>query len=148
MNAADIFVSTDVSLLDREWVRRQIKTAYWGDWRTDEIINTSLANSLCVGLYWRDPETGGANHPEKYTQLGFARVVGDGATFSWICDVLVDPDHRGKGYGKFLVSQVVALPSVDKTVCILATRDAHALYEKFGFERVGENKMMRRIPRN
>lgn len=144
MNIADLFVSTDVGLLDREWIRKNIKIAYWGSWRSDAIIDTSLANSLCLGLYWRDPETGGPNHPEQCTQLGFCRFVTDSATFAWLADVIVDPDHRGKGYGKFMVSQALLLPQVKSLAIYLGTRDAHSLYEKFGFNRL---ETMRKLPR-
>lgn len=139
----DIFFSADQTLIDREWVRKNIKIAYWGHWRSDAVINASIDNSLCVGLYYPDPETGGANHPVEMVQVGFARIVGDGATFSWIADVIVDPDHRGKGYGKFLMAEIMKLSRVKNTVCYLATKDAHSMYEKFGFNR---HEAMRRIP--
>lgn len=145
MIPTDIFFSTDLALLDFEWIRKQIKLAYWGSWRTDEIINTSIANSRCMGLYFPDPGSGGENGPVEYIQVAFARVVTDGATFSWLGDVIVDPDHRGKGYGKFLVSQIMSLDYVKKTVCLLGTRDAHKLYERFGFNR---HEVMRKIPSN
>jgi GNAT superfamily N-acetyltransferase len=146
MNPTDICISTDIFLLDREWIHRTIKTTYWGGWRSDDVINTSLANSFCVGLYWCDPASGG-DKPIVYKQLGFARVVSDHSTFSWLCDVVIDEEHRGKGYGKFLIAKIMELPAVKHTVFYLATKDAHALYEQFGFERLGENKVMRKIPR-
>lgn len=144
MNPSDLFISTDVSLLNRQWVRDQIKASYWGGWRTDAIIEASMANSLCVGLYWRDPSIPSDQLPH-ILQLGFARVVSDTATFSWLCDVIIGTEYRGLGYGKFLVSQIMELPQVKRTVCYLATRDAHGLYERFGFER---KEAMRRIPKN
>lgn len=145
MTVQDLFFSTDVALIDREWVRKQIKLAYWGGWRTDEIINISMAHSRCMGLYYPDPETGGEHGRIKYIQVAFARVVTDGSTFSWLADVIVDPEHRGKGYGKFLVSQIMELDYVKRTVCLLGTRDAHNLYERFGFNR---HEVMRKIPSN
>lgn len=140
----NVFFSADETLLDLPWIRKNIKIAYWGHWRTDEIINTSIANSRCVGLYREDPDSGGPKHPLRYLQVGFARIVTDGATFSWIADVIIDPDCRGKGYGKFLVSQIMNLDYVKKTVAMLGTKDAHSLYEKFGFVR---HEYMRRIPK-
>jgi len=146
MNLSDIFVSTGAQILDRTWVRKQIHLTYWGSWRTDEIIDASLDHSLCVGLYWRDPDTGGPNHPEVNQQIGFARIVTDYASFSWLCDVIIDPDHRGMGYGKFLMSQLIELPEIKKCVTYLATKDAQTFYERFGFTLLGGNRVMRRIP--
>ena len=60
-----------------------------------------------------------------------------------LCDVVVDERQRGKGLGKFLISCVVAHPHVGATKCLLATRDAHGLYERFGFSRA---EQMRRPP--
>ena len=65
--------------------------------------------------------------------MGFARVVTDYSTFSWLCDVFTDPKHRGKGVGKQLVEAVVNHESLRKTgLMILATRDAHGLYSRYG----------------
>ena len=65
--------------------------------------------------------------------MGFARVVTDYSTFSWLCDVFTDPKYRGKGVGKQQVEAVVNHESLRKTgLMILATRDAHALYSRYG----------------
>jgi GNAT superfamily N-acetyltransferase len=76
-------------------------------------------------------------------QLAFARIVTDGATMSWLCDVVVGEDHRGKGLGKLLMAAVSAHPGVSATMCLLGTRDAHGLYERHGFVRA---EMMKRMP--
>jgi len=90
------------------------------------VIEKSVRHSLCFGLYWRG------------TQVGFGRVVTDWATFAWICDVIIDAAHRGGGLGKRFVEEIVTHSEIAGIRQLLATKDAHTLYEKFGFERIGE----------
>jgi GNAT superfamily N-acetyltransferase len=73
--------------------------------------------------------------------VAFARVVTDYSTFSWLCDVIVDEKERGRGLGKLLMSRIMGDPRIRDTKFILGTRDAHGLYEKFGFAR---RELMRR----
>ncbi len=125
------FISTEAALLDVDFICASLAGSYWAQERPRAVIEQSLGNSLCFGLY----EKAGRR------QVGFARVVTDGATFSWLCDVVIEEGRRGKGLGKLLVSHVVAHPRVSGTTCFLGTRDAHGLYERFGFAR---SEMMRR----
>jgi GNAT superfamily N-acetyltransferase len=118
-------VSTDPGRIDVDFVSSALAESYWAQGRPRSVIEDSIRNSLCFGLYER---TGGR-------QLGFARVVTDGATFSWICDVIVDRGSRGRGLGKMLMESVANHPVVSGTMCLLATRDAHGLYERHGFVR-------------
>lgn len=124
-------ISDDKQLLDEEAIFRWLASSYWAAERPKELIVKSIAHSLCFGLY---SETG---------QAGFARVVSDYATFSWICDVFVDPAHRGHGLGKWLMEVVVGHPAIGHTSMCLVTRDAHGLYEQYGFLR---QELMRRMP--
>lgn len=144
VNLSDIFVSTDRTLLDHQWIVQQVKAAYWGHWRSPALILKSVDNSLCFGLYWQDPTTGGAT-PVRHKQIGFARIVTDKATFSYLCDVVVAEEYRSMGFGKFLISQIMLHPDVAHTVSFLNTKDAHSLYQRFGYER---HEVMRRIPKN
>jgi GNAT superfamily N-acetyltransferase len=82
----------------------------------------AIARSLNLGLY---DAAGG--------QVAFCRWVTDGATFAWLCDVFVEPGHRGLGLGMFLVETAVSHPEVRGTRLLLGTKDAHGLYRKFGF---------------
>ena len=69
---------------------------------------------------------------EDKTQIGFARLVTDGATVGWICDMFILPAHRGKGLGRWLVECMMAHPDVkDLRRILLNTRDAHDLYTKY-----------------
>jgi hypothetical protein len=64
-------------------------------------------------------------------------------TFAWVCDVIVDPAHQSRGIGKQLMEAIVSHPSLQSCSMILGTRDAHGLYERYGFQPSG---VMRRAP--
>ena len=116
-------ISTDRTRLDLDAIHLYLsETSYWARGRSYEQIATAIENSLPFGLY----------HGTE--QVGFARVVSDWATFAWLADVYVLPEHRGIGLGKALVETVVEHPAVyGLPRVMLATADAHDLYERFGF---------------
>jgi GNAT superfamily N-acetyltransferase len=88
-----------------------------------EIVERSLSGSLCFGLY------------HQGQQVGLARVITDEATFAYLCDVYVLEEHRGRGLGRWMMEVVMAHPSLQGLRRFsLVTRDAHGLYEEFGFE--------------
>jgi GNAT superfamily N-acetyltransferase len=122
---AEYFISTESDLLDTEFIVQALQGTYWAKERSREVILASMQSSLCFGAYLAGTKQ----------QVGFARVVTDGATFSRLCDVFVDPAHRGHGLGKLLVEEVIANPSLARTAICLGTKDAHPLYEKYGFVR-------------
>ncbi|HSI12609.1 MAG TPA: GNAT family N-acetyltransferase [Chthoniobacter sp.] len=119
-------ISDDPARLDLDAVERLLRGTYWAVNRPRAIIEQSIARSLVLGAYWRG------------ALVGYARAVTDGCTFAWICDVVIDEAHRGTGLGKALVEILITHPEIANTRQILATRDAHTLYEKFGFERSGD----------
>jgi GNAT superfamily N-acetyltransferase len=117
------WVSDDPALVDVEFVHGWLSTeSYWAQDRAREVTEKAVARSLNLSLIAADG-----------TPAGFCRWVTDGATFAWLCDVFVDPDHRGHGLGIFLVETAVSHPEVNQVRRMLGTRDAHALYRKFGF---------------
>ena len=122
MSASAIAISTDRNRLDLAYVHRYLsEECYWALGRSRAIVEKSIANSLCFGVYAGD------------RQIGFARVVTDYATFAWLCDVFIDVAYRGQGLGKQLVETVVAHPELQGLRnFILATRDAHELYRGYG----------------
>ncbi len=128
----DYSISDDKTLLDLEFICTALAGSYWASNRPRAVIEKSIENSACFGLY------------EKRTgkQVGFARIVTDGATVAWLGDVIVDEAHRKRGLGKLLVARAVELMEKNATTCLLATRDAHGLYEKFGFAR---SELMKRL---
>ena len=95
-------------------------------------MDRSIDNSLCFGAY------------EEGEQIGFARVVTDGATYAHLMDVFILSEHRGRGFGKELVRAVLSHPDLQGLrKFTLHTADAHSLYEQFGFHRVeGQDLLM------
>lgn len=124
-------ISTNKELIPLERVAELLHNTYWAHHRSRETIETSLKNSICFGVY----------HQEK--MVGFARVVTDYSTMYWLCDVVIAPEYRGRGLGKKLIHTITAMEELKGMIGVLATRDAHGLYEKYGFQRAPE-KFMRR----
>lgn len=122
---APYLISTDPKLLDIDFVVNALQSTYWAGGRAREVIVASLSTSFCFGVY----------EAETRSQVGFARVVSDTATFSWICDVFIDPAHRARGLGKRLMTEIVGDPRFRGTNIFLGTKDAHGLYERYGFQR-------------
>ena len=120
-------ISTDPSKLDVDSIHRFLSISYWETQGiTRETIERSIAGSLCFGIYDRD------------RQVGFARVVTDGATFAYLCDDYVEESHRGQGLGKWLMQCIFSHPDLQKLHrWVVVTRDAR-LYEKVGFKRIAE----------
>ena len=128
-------VSDDRTRLDVNVIWEYLRTAYWSENVPRDVIARAIEGSLCLGLY----------APDR-SQAGFARAVTDSATFAWIADVFVLEQHRGRGLGVWLVEQLLEHPRMQGLRTItLNTLDAHSLYERFGFERVGERRMVRSV---
>ena len=119
----DIVVYDTREKVDLDAVHSLLKGSYWAAERSKETIDKSIEHSLCFSMF-RDGQ-----------QIGFARVVTDFATFSWIADVIVDPQFRGQGLGKFLMRCITEHQAIAATKQSLRTKDAHGLYEQFGFAR-------------
>ena len=128
-------VSCDPAVLDVEMVHAYLsQRSYWAVARPREIVEKSIANSLCFGLY------------HASMQIGFARAVSDFATVFWLADVFVLEEYRGQGLGVWLLECVLAHPALQGVRGILATRDAHGLYAKFGFEPLEKPQNVLRMP--
>jgi GNAT superfamily N-acetyltransferase len=121
-------ISDDPSLVDIDVTWGFLHTAYWSKGVPRETVERSIAGSIPFGLYAPDG-----------SQAGFARAITDRATFAWIADVFVLEPHRGKGLAKWLVETIISTPPFDRLrLILLATADAHGLYERFGFQRAPE----------
>ena len=126
-------IINDPDKIKSEEVLRLLKMTYWANNRTIEQIEESMASSFCYGLFLAEEER----------LVGFARVISDLATTYYLCDVIIDPEYQNQGLGKALVSHIVSLPQYRKLRGILLTKDAHGLYEKFGFETVKDRAMVK-----
>jgi GNAT superfamily N-acetyltransferase len=116
--------STDKGLLDRDYIHHFISTqSYWAIGVPKSIVDQSIDNALCFGVYLHEK------------QIGFARLITDYATFAYLADVFIDEAHRGKGLSKKLMGFIFGLPALQSLRRImLGTRDAHSLYHQFGFK--------------
>ena len=119
----DYTLSDDKARLDLDFVCRELQATYWAADRSRDLIEKSIRHSIAFGLFYGQQ------------QVGLARVIGDFATFAYLGDVLVAAEHRGRGLGKWMVECILTHPSMQTTTQCLRTRDAHSLYERFGFER-------------
>ncbi len=127
----DYMITDDTAKMDLESIAELLGNSYWAEHRSLKTISNSIEHSTCFGIFWKDK------------QVGFARVVSDFSTMYWLCDVLIHDDHKGIGLGKKLIDIIVNDDRFINLTGILATRDAHGLYEKYGF--VTENeKFMRK----
>ncbi|WP_395244046.1 GNAT family N-acetyltransferase [Agromyces sp. MMS24-K17] len=125
--------STDPAELDRDRVHRWLSTdAYWAIGRPRATQEAAVDASRNYAAF--DEATG--------AQVAYARVITDGATFGWLCDVYVDPSVRGRGVGVGLIEAVVAdLEPLGLPRITLKTGDAHGLYAKFGFEPIPDPEL-------
>jgi GNAT superfamily N-acetyltransferase len=122
----DFFVSFEKRLLQPEVIHAFLTASYWSPGISRDIVDTAISNSLTVGAF----DQGG-------TQIGFARLVTDFATFGYLADVFVTEKHRGKGIASQMTNAILERPEVKRLRRImLATRDAHGIYERAGFERI------------
>ena len=117
-----------------EDIVRLLRMTYWADKRPEETIEKSLRGSDCFGIY--------IDATDKL--IGFARVITDHATAYYLCDVIIDPEYRGSGLGKALVSHIVSRPEYQGLHGFLFTRDAHGLYKQYGFTPADGRSMEKR----
>ena len=133
---ADLLLSTDRARIDKSAVLAMLHDSHWGGSVTAEILARAIDNSLCVGVYDGD------------RQVAFARAVTDLSTYAYLTDVIVAGDARRRGIGSWMVEEVLAHPDLQGLRRIaLLTRDAEALYERFGFStRMATSTYMERRP--
>ncbi len=121
-------ISTDPERIDINALYRYLHDeAYWSQGIPRDVIERSIRHSLCFGVYDGD------------AMVGFARVISDYATFAYLGDVFVLPDHRGKGLSKKMMEAISNHPDLQGLRRFhLVTRDAHGLYSRFGYRIVAE----------
>jgi ribosomal protein S18 acetylase RimI-like enzyme len=117
-----LLLSTDRARVDVDAVLVMLHASHWGGSVTRAILERAVENSITVGVY------------SGSTQLGFARVVTDLTTYAYLTDVIVSESARGQGIGSWMVEAIIAHPDLQGLRRIaLLTRDAQALYARFGF---------------
>lgn len=138
MNATDDYViSTDPARLEIDVIHTFLKHSYWAQDIPRSLVERSIRHSLCFGAY------------HQGHQVGFARVISDFATFGYVADVFVLPEHRGRGVSKTIMAAIMAHPDLQGLRrLVLATKDAQGLYAQFGFELLPnpENFMTIHVP--
>jgi len=120
----DYVLSDDKRRLDLDAIMGLLAMSYWANDRPRNVMDKAIQHSVCFGLYHRG------------RLAGFARAVTDHATFTWVCDVILQPDHRGRGLGTWMMKCFLEHPDLQTASYHLRTEDAHGLYERLGFQRV------------
>lgn len=125
----DYCISTDINKLNIDAIHQYLSLeSYWAAGISKAVVEKSILNSLCFGVYFNN------------SQVGFARLITDKATFAYLGDVFIFSNHRGKGLGKWLVQTIHAHPELQNLRrWWLGTKDAHGLYEQFGWTRITED---------
>lgn len=124
----DFVISTDKSKIDITVVHNYLsKESYWAKNISIDIVKKSIENSFCFGVYKKGKE--------KNMQIGFARVITDKATFGYLADVFILNEYRRIGLSKWLMNEIMNHPELQGfRGWMLGTKDAHGLYEQFGFK--------------
>ena len=129
-------LTSDASRFDVGAIHAFLSTSYWSPGIPRPVVERAIANSLCFGVL-RDGR-----------QVGFARVVTDKATFAYLADVYVLEEHRGHGLARQLMEAIIGHPDLQGLRrMLLATRDKHALYAKFGFKPLAKPDNMMEVHR-
>lgn len=119
--------TADAERIDVGVVHAFLTGSYWASGIGVETVRRAMAGSMCFAILTPDAS-------EVMATVAFARVVTDGATFAYLADVFVLPEHRGLGLGKRLVDGVLADPRLASVrLWLLKTADAHGLYRRYGF---------------
>jgi GNAT superfamily N-acetyltransferase len=130
-------ISTNKELLDLEMIYQFLTDTYWANGLSKGVLLKSIQHTpLCYGVY-KDSKL-----------VGFARVITDFTRFAWLSDVFVLPEYRGKGLSKWLMEIITTDPELEGTSFHLATKDAHGLYEQFGFRELSSPESRLERPLN
>jgi N-acetylglutamate synthase-like GNAT family acetyltransferase len=116
------YISTEKEKMDIDLIHSFLTRSYWAEGISKEIVRRSIEGALCFGVF------------ENEKQIGFARMITDRATFAYLADVFIIDEYRGLGLSKWLMEVIMSHPDLQGLRrLMLATRDAHELYKKFGF---------------
>lgn len=121
-------ISDDKERLDITYIHRFLSLeSYWAQNIPISVVKSAIKGSLCFGIY------------QQERQIGFARVITDYATFGYLADVFIDANFRGQGLSKELLKFIMGAQQLKGLRrFMLATKDAHTLYQQFGFRALKE----------
>src|SRR5882724_12224137 len=136
-NRSGYRISSVADAMDLDAIHACLSGSYWARGIPRAVMAKAISGSLCFGVF-----------SEANAQVGFARVVTDRATFAYLCDVYVLEEHRGRGLAAWLMTAIVSHPDLQGLRrFVLATRDAHGLYERFGFAPLARPEIFMEINR-
>lgn len=131
-------ITNDNSEMDVAAIHAYLSRSYWSENVPQKVVEKAIANSLCFGVIFE--------HDGQKEQVAFARLITDSATFAYLADVYVLEEHRGQGLSKKMMSDIIKHPQLQGLRrMMLATRDAHSLYEQFGFTPITDEKMFMQL---
>ena len=124
----DYFISTNKDLLDIQKIWSLLKDCFWSKDIPVEYVARFIKYSLCFGIFTQDKQ-----------QVGFGRIISDYTTYAYICDVIVEPNHRNKGLARELIKNMLNHPELQglKTWSLVSTKEAKKIYKENGFLPVG-----------
>ena len=124
----DYTISTDIKKMDFAMIHRFLSHSYWAKGIPENVLMNAMDNSLCFGLFKH-------NDTQNDVQVAFARMITDKSTFAYLADVFVLPDYREQNLSTKLLDAVISHPDLQGLRrLMLATLDAHGLYEKYDFK--------------
>ncbi len=119
----NFIITDDRSRINIDRTFDLLAETYWNIRRPRDVVAKMIEHSLCFALL------------RSNEQIGFGRAVTDYTVFSWIADIVIDTQYRSQGLGKWMMTCIAAHPAIQQTQMVLQTRDAHSLYEQFGFSK-------------
>jgi N-acetylglutamate synthase-like GNAT family acetyltransferase len=128
-------ISTALDEMDIDVIHTFISKSYWAKDIPKSVLQKALAHSLCFGVFTNENQ-----------QVGFARLITDRATYAYLADVFIIDEFRGLGLSRALMTNIVSHPDLQGLRrMVLATRDAHGLYAKFGFKPVPNPEVLMQV---
>jgi len=123
-------ITTNNTDMDIDAIHAYLSRSYWAEKVPKQVVAKAIENSLCFAVFYQ-------NGQGESEQVGFARMITDFATMAYLADVYILEEHRGKGLSKKLMTEIMAHPKLQGLRrLLLATFDAHGLYEQFGFKQL------------
>jgi N-acetylglutamate synthase-like GNAT family acetyltransferase len=133
--SVDFFISTNQNEFDFDAIHCFLSDTYWSKGIPKATLSKAINNSLCFSVLSKEGE-----------QIGFARMITDKATFGYLADVFIIPEYRGHGLSKALMEAIVEHPELQGLRrMVLATKDAHGLYQQFGFKAIAQPDLFMEI---